>query len=316
MTRTTLSVDKEFTPGPSVNMVSRNLMLQTGESRHLRARLEATSSTTAIVGMTVRIRCFDSSGTPAGIVSASGRNHEGYDTSTYAKPGHLPIYADLLFTAPVAGGYTCGLFGSTYASSATDYSLTAVAGGTWLESSDRNQKGAGWWQNPACESDDRGGLCTYVGQGAANPDAFVFYNDGSPSRRWTADAAAASVDVLANIELTTCPVGTASCAAAMYDFPRGVGSVVDLRLQFIQLDTTGHTCRTHEQYVRKTITDDAHHSVANLAIAGIDIASTCGTRAFLMRIHVRHVEGQTVKIDGVQGGATSLTNGIAINRYS
>lgn len=32
-------------------------------------------------------------------------------------------------------------------------------------------------------------------------------------------------------------------------------------------------------------------------------------------VYVKHVAGQTVKIDGVQSGTTSLTNGIAMNRF-
>jgi hypothetical protein len=34
-----------------------------------------------------------------------------------------------------------------------------------------------------------------------------------------------------------------------------------------------------------------------------------------MRVYVKHVSGQTVKIDGVQSGITSLTNGIAFNHF-
>jgi hypothetical protein len=316
VTRTALAADTAFTTAGAVELVSRTMTLDAGESRHIRARLEATSSTTAIVGMTNSIRCVNASGALVGVKSASGRNHEGSDTTTYATPGHLPIYADLLFTAPSAGTYKCSLYGSTYTSATTTYSLTAVAGNTWIETSDTDQTGAHWWQNPACESADTDGRCTYVGDGAADPDAWVFYSDGTPLYKWQADPAATSVDALANIELTTCYRGTGSCADTMEEYDRGTNAVVDLRLDFIQLDSTGHACRTHQQSARRTITDDAHHYVGNFALSDIPIDATCGTRTFLLRIYVKHVEGQTVKIDGVQSGTTSLTNGIALNRFA
>ncbi|MFE1292617.1 hypothetical protein [Streptomyces sp. NPDC058751] len=316
VTRTVLTADAEFTGGGAVELIGRTVTLNAGESRHVRARLEATSSTTAIVGMTNAVRCVNSSGATVGVKAASARNHEGYDTTTYATPGHLPLYADLLFTAPSAGTYRCGLLASAYTTSSAEYHLTAVAGSTWIEISDTGQAGAGWWQNPACESADADGACTYVGGGAADPDAWVFYGDGTPLNKWQAHPLASAVDAQANLELTTCPTGTKSCAAGMQEHPRGTNAVVDLRFEFVQLDATGHACRTHQQAARRTVTDDAHHSVSYFAVSGIPVDSACGTRTFVMRVYVKHVEGQTVKIDGVQSGVTSLTNGIAINRFS
>ncbi|TDD28992.1 hypothetical protein E1287_31760 [Actinomadura sp. KC06] len=246
--------------------------------------------------------------------SASARNHEGSDTTSYAIPGHLPIYADLLFTAPSAGTYTCSLVASTYSTIGSDYRLTAVRNSTWLETSDVDQVGARWWQNPACESADTNGACTYVGAGEADPSAWVFYSDGTPRYKWQAHPAATAVEARANLMLTTCPRGTASCADRMENHDRGTNAVVALRFEFIQLDTTAHACRTHQQATQKTITDDAHHYVTYFSLAAIPIDPACGTREFLMRIYVKHVSGQTVKIDGVQSGSTSLTNGIAFNR--
>ncbi|MFI5474416.1 hypothetical protein ACIA6D_29770 [Streptomyces cacaoi] len=319
--RTKLAADKDFAESAAapVEIVSRTLTMSADESRHVRARLEATSPTTAIVGMTARIKCVvagDTTDTAVGVTAASARNHEGYDTTTYATPGHLPVYADLLFTAPAAGTYKCGLYGSTYASSTDGYSLTAVADSTWIETSDSAQKGAHWWQSPACPSGDTNGECTYVGDGTANPDTFVFYDDGTPAYKWPADATATSIDALADVELTTCYIGTASCAASMQEYARGTNAKVTLTLQLIQLDATGHSCRTTEQEVTRTITDDAHHYVANLSLSGVAFSSACDTRNFVLRVHVEHIEGQTVKVDGVQGSGTSLTNAIAMNRFA
>ncbi|WP_443080654.1 hypothetical protein [Streptomyces sp. PTD5-9] len=315
VTRTTLAADTEIPQGATVELLRRTMALDAGEKRHLRGRLETTSSTTGIIGLTQRIRCLNASGSTVSVIAASARNHEGADTATYAVPGHLPIYADLLFTAPAAGVYNCVLQGSAYSTLAGSNHLTAVAGNTWLEADDGDRPGAHWWQNPACESADAAGACTYVGGGAARRDAWIFYDDGTPVHQWQAHPDAVGVSARANVELTTCYQGTASCAPTMQAYPRGRNAVVDTRFEFIQLDTTGHACRTHGAPARRTITDDAHHAVGYFAISGIPIDAACGTRTFLMRVYVKHVSGQTVKIDGVQGGVTSLTNGIAVNDF-
>ncbi|MER6638648.1 hypothetical protein [Streptomyces microflavus] len=315
-TRTALAVDTVIPRGVTVDLVRRTMTLAEGEKRHLRARLEATSTTTGIVGLTQRIRCLDPSGSTVPVVAASARNHEGSDTVTYATPGHLPLFADLLFTAPAAGAYTCVLQGTAYSSLTGSYHLTAVAAGTWLEVDDTDQVGAGWWQNPACESADPTGACTYVGSGPARRDAWVFYDDGTPSRKWEAHPDAVSVSAQANLELTTCYHGTASCAEAMQSHPRGRNAVVDARFEFIQLGTTGHACRTHSTTARRTVTDDAHHAVGYSRLTGIPVDPACGTRNFLLRVYVKHVSGQTVKVDGVQSGVTSLTNGLAVNHFA
>ncbi|MFJ7056977.1 hypothetical protein ACK8N7_11760 [Streptomyces griseobrunneus] len=314
-TRTALAVDTVIPRGVTVDLVRRTMTLAEGEKRHLRARLEATSTTTGIVGLTQRIRCLDASGATVPVVAASARNHEGSDTVTYAAPGHLPLFADLLFTAPAAGAYTCVLQGTAYSSLTGSYHLTAVADKTWLEADDIDQVGAGWWQNPACESADPTGACTYVGSGPARRDAWVFYDDGTPSRKWEAHPDAVSVSAQANLELTTCYHGTASCAEAMQSHPRGKNAVVDARFEFIQLSMSGHACRTHSTTARRTITDDAHHAVGYSWLTDIPIDPACGTRNFLLRVYVKHVSGQTVKVDGVQSGVTSLTNGLAVNNF-
>ncbi|MFC8831284.1 hypothetical protein ACFT9I_38790 [Streptomyces sp. NPDC057137] len=312
-TRVTLTADSDIPRGATVELLRQTLTLAAGEKRHLRSRLEATSSTTGIVGLTNRVKCVNAAGTTVPVIAASARNHEGYDTATYATPGHLPLFADLLLTAPAAGVYTCFLYGSAYSTLPGTYHLTAVAKGTWLEVSTTDQVGARWWQNPSCESADTAKACTYVGTAPARSDAWVFYDDGTPAYQWRAQQNATAVSAQANVELTTCPKGTASCAASMQAHPRGENAVVDTRFEFVQLDATDHACRTHSTAARKTVTDDAHHSVAYFALADLPVDPGCGSREFIMRVYVKHVSGQTVKIDGVQGGLTSLTNGIAFN---
>ncbi|MCW3845196.1 hypothetical protein ONA70_34540 [Micromonospora yasonensis] len=313
VTRATLTNANNFYPTVEERLLARTLTLAAGESRHVRGRLQATSSTTRNVAMNNTLKCVNSAGSVVGVTSTSSRNHEGSDTTYYATPGHLPIYADLLFTAPSAGTYTCGLYAYTASSSPDSYYLTAVATDTWLEVSDTDQVGAHWWQNPTCNSTGTSSTCTYIGAGTST--AWVFYNDGTPVYKWNADANATSVQALATLELTTCYAGTASCTGVdAYEKPLGTNSVVDIRFEVIQLDTTAHTCRMNSTTTsRKTIRDDAHHYPASLSLSGIPIDPTCGTRNFLMRIFVQHISGNPIKIDGMQ--STSLTNGIAMNIF-
>lgn len=315
VTRVTLTSAKKFYPNATTLLISKSITLAAGESRHVRGRLEATSSTTLIVALTELVKCVDSSGTAVGIASASARNHEGYDTTYYAIDGHLPLYADLLFTAPAAGTYTCGVYGWTASSATSSYYLTAVANSTWLEVSDTNQQGSHWWQNPACDSNGTYSTCTYLGAGTST--AWVFYTDGTPVYKWAAASNATGVQALANMTVTTCYAGTASCKSSIdpYEKPRGTNSVIDVRFEVIQLDATAHTCRlTSTTTSRRTIRDDAHHYTAYFSLSNIPVDSTCGTRNFIMRVYVKHVSGNPIKIDGVQG-STSLTNGIAMNLF-
>ena len=316
LTRVTLASARNVNPGALTLLASRSVTLAAGESRHVKGRFEATSSMTSIAAMNDHVRCLDSGGAPVGPQGVTSRNHEGSDSS-YAIPGHLPLYADLLFTAPVAGTYTCGVYGYTASDASSSYHLTAVPGSTWLEMSDTNQVGAHWWQNPVCSSDGTSSTCSYIGAGTST--VFVFYNDGTPVYKWTADPAATAVQALANMTVTTCYLNTSSCqrpSVAPYEKTRGTNAVVDARLEMIQLDTTAHTCRTTATTTtRYTVRDDAHHYATYFSLPRVTIDPTCGTSTFIIRIVVTHISGQPVKIDGVQG-TSALSHGIAMNLFS
>ncbi|MFI1016128.1 hypothetical protein [Streptomyces sp. NPDC020965] len=316
-TRVTLGTDTAvYDDTPAVHVLQQTLTMAAGEKRHLRGRVETTNSGTGNVGKTIYIFCNDASGNPASVEAASARNHEGYDTTSYATPGRLPLYTDLLFTAPAAGTYTCILKVWAYTTLPGSLYLTAKAGSTWLQSSDSDRPGAHWWQNPNCASNATTGTCTYVGNAPTNTDSWVFYDDGTPVHQWQAHPDAISVSAQANLGLTTCYTKTKSCLSGMWSGPKGPGAVVDTRFELIQLNTTGHTCVTHNDAATRTISDDAHHTAAYYALNNIPIEASCGTRTFVMRIYVKHVSGQTVKIDGAQSnGLTPLTSGIAFNNF-
>jgi hypothetical protein len=313
--RTTLTAETSFRPGAGlVRIVGTTLHLAAGESRHLRGRLEAESDTDAVVAMNATVRCLAGS-VQVGVSASSSRNHEGYDTKYYAVDGHLPLYADLLFTAPSAGSYECGLYGVTASTSNQGYTLTAVPSRTWLEASSTDQAGAHWWQNPVCNSTGTSPTCSYIGPGQPG-HAFVFYEPGLPHDKWTAGAG--EVQASANVTLTTCYKLTASCSPARVPEadrqPRGPESksVVRLRLEALQMDVAGsHTCYANATPLTTAqIMDDAHHYTAYLSLPEVPVRPDCG-RVFMLRVFVEHVSGSPIKIDGLQ--STSLTNGMMLN---
>lgn len=312
VTTTTLSSATNIAPGDKVTVLERSFTLAAGESRHLRARIDTTSSTDAVVALTLSITCVDASGAEVDKGRATARNHEGRN-APYKIPGRLPIYADALLTAPAAGSYTCAMQAWTASNATSDYHLTAVAGDTWLQSSDTDQVGAYQWTNPACDSQGTLASCTYLGAGSDRE--WLFYSDGTPRHVWTARSSATAVDVAASYTLTTCPQGTASCqnaAIAPYQKPRGIVTVVDATLQLIQLDATGHTCHTTTVTTTGRITDGAHHYAYTQSLSSVPIRSDCGSRDFLVRVQLDHVSGQPVKIDGQQ--SVALSTAIIKNR--
>jgi hypothetical protein len=316
VTRLNLASPVNFAPSSDTPIVQTTLTMTANQSRHLSGRLEATSSTPNVVAMNATIKCFSGS-TLVGVAATSSRNHEGNDTTSYATDGHLPLLADLLFTAPSSGSYQCGLYGKTAASSTPSYHLTAVAGGsTWLKVSQTDQVGAHWWQNRACNSTGSSSTCSYIGPG--QPDtAFVFYETGAPHDQWTVGSQTTEAEALANITMTTCYRLTSSCdrVAEADRLPRAPGShsVVNVQLQVLQMTADGsHTCNTTTTAMSsRTILDDAHHYTANLALPRVAVRTDCGRR-FMLRVYVNHVSGSPVKIDGLQGAA-SLSNGIMMN---
>ncbi|GIF05487.1 hypothetical protein [Actinoplanes siamensis] len=309
-----------FRPGQGDVLVAAAKLenLAAGESRRLHGRLEAVSSTTTVVAMNATIRCFaDEARTQQiGVVSTSSRNHEGSD-APYAVTGHLPLLVDKLFTAPSAGTFHCGLFGRTDSTSNSDYNLAVVTGGkSYLEYSLQDQPGAGWWDSLPCDSQGTAATCTYIGT-STKTDTFTFYDDGSTVQKWAYAPGTTAVQALANVTVTTCYQGTASCKGvpAADQLPRTANSytAATFRMDVIQLKTdNSHACKTTSTTpVTNKIRDDAHHYTANLSLASVPVDPACGN-LFLLRVYIKHVSGSPLKIDGHQN-STSLANGIMMN---
>jgi hypothetical protein len=66
--------------------------------------------------------------------------------------------------------------------------------------------------------------------------------------------------------------------------------------------------------VTTTISNAAHHYVVRYALSDVPISATCGTRLFYVRVHVTHVSGNPLKIDGTRPAQNrSMTHAIAMN---
>lgn len=313
-TTVALPSPKAITPNTTVTVLSRQLTLAAGESRHLRARIDTTSSTTQTVALTLKISCRDGDNNLVGKDRGTARNHEGSD-GPYKITGRLPILADKLLTAPTAGTYTCSLQAWTASSATSDYHLTAVAGDTWLQTSDKNQVGAYEWTNPACDSKGTLDSCTYLGAGTNT--MWLFYNDGTPNKVWTASPSATSVDVAASYTITTCYIDTSSCLnpdIAAHQRPKGsVVTPVTVTLELVQLDASSHTCQITSAPVTADVSDAAHHFAFSQSLSAVPIRSDCGSRKFLARVKIERRSGQPIKVDGVQT-STALATAIIKNR--
>jgi PASTA domain len=188
--------------------------------------------------------------------------------------------------------------------------VTALGGGTWLQISSADDVGSQWWQNPDCDSQGTWPTCTYLGPTGLF-QSWVFYNDGSPINWWAAAGNAAFAEVSATLEVTTCYHGTRSCTAS--NWGSSSQSVVTSHLEFIQLNSTLGVCKTNQTSdVTSTITNEAHHYMVHYLLPDVPIYPECDSTRFLIRLYVKYVSGNPVKIDG-NYGMESTTNAYAIN---
>ena len=187
---------------------------------------------------------------------------------------------------------------------------------TWLRVSSADEFGAHWWLNPECGSDGTESTCTYLGKDL--PQAYLFNNDDSPIDALLAASNADSVDASATVGLTTCNHGTGSCK----DEHEGGSdkSVVISHLEFNQLTPALGVCKVNQSPdVTSTISNEAHHYMIQYKLKNVPIDPACETRRFLLRVLVRYVSGNPVKIDGTRSDEVTLkpfesyTNAFAIN---
>jgi hypothetical protein len=237
----------------------------------------------------------------------------------YPSQGHLVLQPLLLLQAPTAATYRCWLSGTSgqdpLTAVATNYAGSAT---TWLQVSATNDAGASWWQNLPCDahgdtspSATNGySSCLYLGGASGQQQLYVFDNDGSPPKVWdaTSDAAGnlpAFVDASDSLMLTTCYYGTDSCTGAnsegwwthIWDDPGG--TAVDSHLELIQLNPNGSVCNsTQSPEERSWVGNLPHHYMIYHSLSTVPVYSCGGSRRFKLRISVKYVSGNPVKVDG------------------
>jgi hypothetical protein len=318
-------------------LVEKSFTLQAGEMRRVFGRVEIASNVNSDVYVETFTRCVGPDGTESQH-GAAAQNHEGKDTPigpSYPWPGHLALYPSLLFQAPTTGTYQCQLLAAigdkgVLTALARDYDHVSI---TWLQVSAANDVGASWWQNRSCDECGNYGAvtsptppcpatteptswCLYLGGALGQLRLYVFDNDGSPAKTWEAASDAAFVDASDSLMLTTCYSGTGSCTAA--DRGSSSGTVVDSHLELIQLNSAQGVCKlTQSPEERSTIGNHPHHYMIYHSLLAVPVYPECGSRLFMLRMSVKYVSGNPVKIDGSSygAGATTFTHAFAINSY-
>lgn len=300
--------------GPQV-VIHEVLGLRAGESRRVFGRVEATSSNAVGSYFEVYTRCIGPDGRES-IHGVVGENHTGNDTGfpTYVIPGHLVLYPSLLFQASTAGAYDCQLVAWAGDDGVT---LTAIArdssgfSTTWLQVSSADDEGAGWWQDPPCDSEGSLATCTYLGGGSHQTESYLFYNDGSAVNLWLAGSNAAFVDASATVELTTCDHGTKSCTSG--NIGNSDGTVVTAHLELIQLNSNLGVCKVNQGVdVTDNVANGPHHHPMYFSLIDVPVYPECGSRQFMLRVLMKYVSGNPIKIDGTRPGE-SYTHAWAIN---
>lgn len=302
--------------------------LAAGDAIHLTGRVQATSNVTRNVMEGVSVRCLDAAGRVAGQSGYTTRNHEGSDTTTYSPAGQLAVTVNWLFTAPASGAYTCQMLGRASATTPATAALTFQPTSSYLAMSAVSQSGARQWVGKVCDAAGATAGCTYLGgsrNGVANPTSTFVFATGTAGSAWSTASSTRAVEVLADVSVTTCYVGTATCTLSGGQLVRGANAVVDTRLVVVQLNAAGGTCAvtrvpaagtgssTDKAYYRTTIRDETHHLKIHHRVARLAASSACGTSEprFSLRLEVRRVSGQPVKIEGSSGTAV-LSNAIAM----
>jgi PASTA domain len=312
---------------PSTVLVQTNVSMQAGDMRRVFGRAEIASSVNSSALAVAFVECTTLDGSPVSQEGGTNQNHEGRDTpigASYPYPGELALYPSLLFKAPYAGTFTCKL----EANGDPNNPLTAIASDydgystTWLQVSAQpdagvNYAGAFWWQNLPCDEQGKPNPqapCVYLGGASGQQQVYEFENDGSPVQSWQAPEDAAFVDASDSLMVTTCYYDTGSCTADNSEswwnhiFDNPGGSVVQSHLELIQLNPDESVCNTTASPDQISNVGNApHHYMIYHSLADVPVYPCNGSRLFKLRIFVKYLSGNPVKIDGSSYGAGKST---------
>jgi hypothetical protein len=252
-----------------------NLAFTAGKKMYFYGKYEATSDTTASVLMGARIVC--SRGVTQAPSVYSTCNHEGSDE------GKRTIALRWLLVVPETGTYTCDLTGRANKTEG-EATLTIVAGpNTAIIMEDGPVFGAAQWIDPGLE-DIPNGSSAYVLR-----------------KTWTATQNAHTIDVDADVEVTT----------------KGTYSIVTTNLFATQVGPSGAGCAPPVSVARTmTVYAATRHLKFYHSLRDVPISTdwSC-TRNFGLKVRVGVSAGDAIRVEGTDPPDTnSYSNGIAIPR--
>jgi hypothetical protein len=250
-------------------------------------REAAGSSTTAALLQATLVACGNDSG------ALTTRNHLGS-----SRDGTVVTWTRYLFVASSTGQSTCSLFGraATFGSPPSANQPLAPLGTSLTEADDVKTGAAAWTQPSAVQ----------FGQGTtAGPEAAVL------ARTWDADANSSAVDVIGDVELTTCNQVSSSCTLMGTDSGDVAGgSLVQTSLQVVQRATNGGSCRTtvwpSGPPMQTFISNAVHHM--KIYHGGVIALDPSCSRTLDIAVRVRLLSGNFVAVEPGR-----YTNGIAMN---
>jgi hypothetical protein len=307
-------------------IVSVQLSLAPNQSRRISARISLTSTSTSSTFTGAYVMCENPNGGDKTELGDTNQNYAGKNTpagTSYPFNGVLALYPSLLLQAGnVAETFTCGLYASTDSDEVSvmpqdDDGFST----TYLLSSSVDDTGAAWWQNLNCswtgqtvpDPKNPDSHCLYLGGATQQQDVYEFQEDGSLVRPWTAPDNAAFVNAEDSLLVTTCYFGTKSCTPentlSYIDslFNNLGGTYLQSHLELNQLDSSGNVCRTAQSPDQISFADNtAHHYEIYHLLQDVPVYPECGSRTFQLRLYVKYLSGNPVKIDGsVTGGGNS-----------
>lgn len=326
------SIARAAYPSGRELVASYPLRLAAGEARLVRGRLAARNLAPRPEEQQLQIGCA-AIGAPADPAVFTSRNNEG---RFRGRDGMLTVTAMYLFVAPLDGSYRCSLIGRSSGERVTAHP------GTSLSISREAEVSAAQWSYRTCDS--KGGRVTpdevplraSTGCGYLVPRArggFAERAEVLASDRFIASEAARAIDVIADLQVTTCYQGTRSCAPEVSRYggrsPHS-SAKVRTRLDVVQLDLLGRPCaRTSyprgARFGTTVISARAHHQkIGHRVVHPISSADGC-TRRFHLGLVAIAAAGDPIKMiellppgprrvavpDGLHGRA--MSNMIALN---
>lgn len=307
--------------------------LRAGENRLIIGRLTARNASISVVGQLVGVGC----GGRRGGTVVTTRNNEGRTKGYPGGRGILAIKVRYLMVADRDGWYTCSLWGAALHRRGA---LVALPGSTSVEMKTTSDPTAEQFFEDKCSANGTEDSCTYLvpatvrqsGQRRPNTARVFDFGYNGHLEKTVADAwratleadpararAAAErgvrrprfVQLVADLQVTTCYQRTGSCIDAVDRYGYAGRSVVESVAEIAQFPILG-TCpaRVAGYPVRTIVTDAAHHQKVHLVVRLRPSDHPSCSWVFSIRLTVRVVSGNPVKIETGPGPYSSAGSGM------